>query len=410
MEPYKGLRPYEEEDQDNFFGREKEREILIDKVLSDKLTLLFAVTGAGKSSLLQASVLPTLKRPDRENLDVVYHNTWGVSNPLAALKKTVIEVLQEQGKVGSDYALDENLTLKDFFHICSTFTSEPLVVMLDQFEEFFYYQRYSNLFLSFVRELAESINDRETSVAFLISMREDFALELNAFKEHLPTTLFENYFRLEKLEIQEAEKAIINPVKQVGFRYEEGLLKELLKDLADREKESRFGSRSAPIMLDAPSFVEPPYLQIICKQLWEAEQHNPDRMIREKTYWEKGGAKGLVTSYFENVMSTFSPSEKTLASLSFNHLVTPRGTKMAYPVDDLSQLLRTNEKDLGNVLAKLHTARILRSQAREGMIWYELYHDIFSDIIYRWNEGYKARQRNKHVLILIGASLVALFT
>ena len=58
QELYKGLRPYEEENQDISFGRKKEKEILIDKLLTNKLTLLFAGTGVGKSSLLQAAVIP----------------------------------------------------------------------------------------------------------------------------------------------------------------------------------------------------------------------------------------------------------------------------------------------------------------------------------------------------------------
>lgn len=70
--PYKGLRPYEEQDQHAFFGRDADCNILIDKILANKLTLLFAATGVGKSSLLQAAILPRLKDPTREHLDVVY--------------------------------------------------------------------------------------------------------------------------------------------------------------------------------------------------------------------------------------------------------------------------------------------------------------------------------------------------
>lgn len=55
--PYIGLRPYEEADQDKFFGRDMDRQILIDKILTHKLTLLFATSGVGKSSLLQAAVI-----------------------------------------------------------------------------------------------------------------------------------------------------------------------------------------------------------------------------------------------------------------------------------------------------------------------------------------------------------------
>ncbi len=381
-----------------FFGRDAEQAIMVDKLLSEKLTMLFAETGVGKSSLLQAAVIPELKRPVRENLDVVYHNDW-VVEPLERLQQSIRRTLQEGGKIDFDFELDEHLSLKEFLHVCAGFASDPLVIVLDQFEEFFLYQRYAGDFQPFVEQLAEAIRDEATAVVFLISMREDFALNLNAFKGHLPTTLFENYYRLEKLTARKARDAINNPVEKIGFHYEKGLLDELLKDLADQERESRIGSRAASIMDNAPAFVEAPNVQIVCKQLWEAERRNPKKIIRQQVYTEKGGAKGFVDSYFGSVIKGFSAPEKGLASQAFDHLVTPRGTKMAYPVKDLSDKLRVDEKDLGDVLAKLEKARVLRSQDRQGALWYELYHDIFSSIIYQWNTVYKSRQRTKRTII-----------
>ncbi|MCP4285345.1 MAG: hypothetical protein GY792_12970, partial [Gammaproteobacteria bacterium] len=230
----------------------------------------------------------------------------------------------------------------------------------------------------------------------------------NAFKGYLPTTLFENYYRLEKLTVQKAKDAIHNPVEKAGFRFEKGLLDELLKDLADQEREDRVGSRAASIMDNAPAFVEAPNVQIVCKQLWEAERKNPEKVIRTRVYQDKGRSKGFVDSYFGGVIKEFSALEKRLASKAFDHLVTPRGTKMAYPVKDLSDKLRVDEKELGDVLAKLEKARVLRSQDRQGVLWYELYHDIFSGIIYPWNEAYKTRQRIKRGLQIAGVVVVAL--
>lgn len=100
-EPYKGLRPYEESDQDLFFGRDDERDVLIDKVLTNRLTLLFAATGVGKTSLLQAAVLPSLKDPRHENLDVVVYNDW-VSPPLEGLKQKTLDVLKERGHLAPE--------------------------------------------------------------------------------------------------------------------------------------------------------------------------------------------------------------------------------------------------------------------------------------------------------------------
>ncbi|MCP5104846.1 MAG: hypothetical protein GY950_15780, partial [bacterium] len=253
----KGLRPYEEQNREFFFGREEERDIIIDKLLSNRLTLLFAASGVGKSSLLQAAVIPQLKRPDQDNLDVVYYNDW-LSSPVAELKNETLRMLEKRGKLSAGLTLNKNVPLHDFFHICSAFASDPLVVVLDQFEEFFQYHRYKDDFQQFVREFSRCIKAKDTSVVFVISMREDYAMELNVLKEYLPTNLFANFFRLEKLEKKKAEEAVRLPVERLGFSYEEKLLEELLNDLARREKEAQLGTSFTVLGTGGPAYVEPP--------------------------------------------------------------------------------------------------------------------------------------------------------
>src|SRR5512136_1283126 len=102
MEPYRGLQPYTEENEEIFFGRDAEKAILIDKLLSEKLSLLFAATGVGKSSLLQAAVMPELKRPAHENLDVVYYKDW-VTDPLQGLPQKILDVLKTRSKIAADF-------------------------------------------------------------------------------------------------------------------------------------------------------------------------------------------------------------------------------------------------------------------------------------------------------------------
>ena len=400
-EPYKGLRPYEESDQENFFGRDAERQILVDKILTHKLTFLFAASGVGKSSLLQAAVLPSLKRADRNNLDAVYYKDW-VGDPILTLKHTLVEYLTERYQLAE--VVDVQLPLRELLRDCTVFTSEPLVIILDQFEEFFNYQRYSQNFSLLIAQLAHAIHDNNTATAFVISMREDFALELDAFKESIPTFLIDNFYRLNRLSLDNARQAIAIPVERLGFEYEPGLLDELIQDLSRREQIERLGASTAAI-LELAAAVEPPNLQMICSQLWELDQHNPNRCLTRATYVSQGKASGLLTNYFLNKINECSPQEQRLASLAFNYLVNKHGTKMAYPLPDLALRLRVEESALGATLDKLEQARILRKQSRyqaalsehtqEKMFWYELYHDIFSKSIYDWNERYKNRQRLK---------------
>lgn len=59
--PYKGGTPYQAEDARLYFGRDREAEQVISQILSSRFTLLHATSGAGKTSLLNARVIPLLE-------------------------------------------------------------------------------------------------------------------------------------------------------------------------------------------------------------------------------------------------------------------------------------------------------------------------------------------------------------
>src|SRR5689334_13147596 len=52
--PYPGLRPYARDEKDWFYGRQEDARVIGDKILAARLTLLYAPSGAGKSSVLNA--------------------------------------------------------------------------------------------------------------------------------------------------------------------------------------------------------------------------------------------------------------------------------------------------------------------------------------------------------------------
>lgn len=396
--PYKGLRPYEESDENNFFGRDGETRILIDKVLTRKLTLLFAASGIGKSSLLQAALQPTLKRQaprGHDALDVVYCNDW-VFDPSATLKTKVAQALKDQGKLPGDYAMVLDAPLVDFLRRCTLFSSDPLVLILDQFEEFFNYQRHRPEFRPFIRELSAAIHDN-AATRFVFSMREDFALELNVFKSELPGMLFDNYYRLEALSCAKARQVIIQPLIKVGYDCEQALLDALLDKLGQCNKQLAEEEEGGVLDI-SPSRIEPSQIQIICTQLWEQEQAAGSNCLRLATYQTMGETNGLLKRYFDAKMTPFDARQKGLASRAFDFLVSSQGTKMAYPLFELVNRTGINNPTaLQAVLDKLEQARVLRRQNRllrkdEESWWepyYELYHDLFAAPINRWNRNYK---------------------
>ena len=403
--PYPGLRPYHEDEQGKFFGRDVDAGILLDKVLTNRLTLLFAASGVGKSSLLQAAVIPRLKSPTGENLEVVYHIDW-VSEPVSSVRAAVLQALHASGKLPEGAADEVGETLAELLEFCGLFVRHPLVLILDQFEEFFRYQRATASFQPFIEQLTAVITNPQLPVSLVLSMREDFALELNAFKPRLPTILFENFYRLEKLGRESTRKAIEIPVEQVGYHYEPALLDVLLDDLLSRDLDRNPNSPVAELTAS----VEPPYLQIVCAQLWELNAADPEKTLRLATYDKAGKAKGILKSYLEDVLQQFSLVEKQLTSKAFDHLVSHRGVKMAYTAQALAETLRVGKIELGKVLDKLETVRILRKQHRDDATWYELYHDMFSGSIEDWNNAWKDRMRIRRTIKYagLGIALIAI--
>ncbi|MCI5193399.1 MAG: ATP-binding protein [Candidatus Electrothrix sp. AU1_5] len=207
FEPYIGLRPFRENERDRFFGRDREISVLLDKIRGNRLTLLLAGSGVGKSSLLRAGIMPALAG----DTELVYYRNWSAA-PGPALKQSISEHFRKKYNAAGLAEQFAALPLKDILRACTMFSTGRKILLLDQFEEFFNYQRFRPEFRPFIEELSAAVLDSGIPVSFIFSMREDFALELNAFKPFLPA-VFDNYFRLEKLTRDQARLAIAEPLK-----------------------------------------------------------------------------------------------------------------------------------------------------------------------------------------------------
>ena len=61
INPYGGPRTFSQVEANRFFGREREASELLSLVISQRLVLFYAQSGAGKSSLLNARLIPMLR-------------------------------------------------------------------------------------------------------------------------------------------------------------------------------------------------------------------------------------------------------------------------------------------------------------------------------------------------------------
>ena len=346
-EPYKGLRPYEETDHGNFFGRGDESKILTDQILANRLTLLFAASGVGKTSLLRAEILPKLRDRNGLNLHVIFFNDWKSKSGLL-LKKTIMSSLVMHLEAQGLSVMDEietrlknskRGTLKELVQFTSLFTADPVIVVLDQFENTSDIDGGVSKEQVSLNELADLFGGRVGKYSVLISMREDYAIELSAFRSLIPLSLFENFFRLQNLTTDKAKDAIVEPVRRLGFIYEDDLLKELVVDLTQVEKVQGIQN---PIP-SSQRLVAPSYLQMVCSELWEWHHGrigDTQEIIQVETYKELGGARGLVERYLGRTLGKFTREEEQTASLVFSQLVTSHGAKVAYTIEGLETGIR----------------------------------------------------------------------
>src|SRR4030095_1822523 len=181
--PYVGLQPYDEGDQDYFFGRERDSRVIASNLYAAPLTILYGASGVGKSSVLRAGVIPRLRASPRTA--VVYFDEWADKVPVTALKAKCREAMVVASG-GKDIQFDESLPLDQFLFSATRAFGGELIILLDQFEEYFLYHPETEKDNTFDAEFARAVNREEIDVNFLIAMREDAVSRLDRFRARIP--------------------------------------------------------------------------------------------------------------------------------------------------------------------------------------------------------------------------------
>src|SRR5215471_21720866 len=156
--PYKGLQPYTETDRAYFFGRERDQEIIAANLYSAPLTILYGASGVGKSSVLLAGVVPALRQTPR--LAIMVFRAWQNAAFVSAFKNEVLRAARQS--IGNkDISVDLSLPLDEFLLECTRALHGTILVILDQFEEYFLYHPSSQAADGFDGEFARAVNRKE---------------------------------------------------------------------------------------------------------------------------------------------------------------------------------------------------------------------------------------------------------
>jgi hypothetical protein len=437
--PYKGLVPYTDDDAALFFGRDAERSIIVANLRSSRFTLLYGPSGVGKSSVVGAGVVHYLRQRAKASIQkrgtpefaVIYFNQWRDDPVVGLLRAVRQEVESLLGTTFEDPPTTRFKTLDEQLVMWAERVGGDLLIILDQFEDYFLYHPTEDGPGTFVEEFPRVVTDIEARVNFVVSIREDAVAKLDRFEGRIPT-LFDNYIRVDHLDRAAARDAIVKPIEQYNKAMGDPAFKvsiepPLVDAVLDQVKTGRVSltdTGMGAIKLEhsdnghEPSVerIETPFLQLVMTRLWDEELRSGSHVLRLETLHRLGGAERIVRTHLDKTLGALPAVERQAAAGMFHYLVTPSGAKIAHTARDLAEYTRTNEKQLVPVLEKMSASgiRILRPVApppdqMDAPTRYEIFHDVLAPAMLDWRRRYLQQRRNRFVLFGVGTAALAVF-
>ena len=283
----------------------------------------------------------------------------------------------------------------------------PILILFDQFEEYFLYHPESRPGNTFDSEFARAVNREDVDAGFLIAIREDALSKLDRFRARIPS-LLGNTLRLQHLGAADAEAAIRKPLDVFNARASEGASPVLIEDELVRSVLAQVRTGQVSLGQSAgvgqaqtgeeTTRIEAPFLQLVMTRLWEEERKAHSHMLRASTLQRLGGAQQIVASHLDSVMAKLDAVEQEVCSRFFDRLVTPSGSKIACGAADLTKWAGDLASHVPAVLQTLSDRRLLRGVAGSAeqpqAQRFEIFHDVLAPAVLAWRTRYiEARER-----------------
>jgi len=368
LEPYVGARAFQSEDADVFFGRDDEASAALSLWLSERVTVLHGPSAAGKTSFVQAGMVPAL-RASGADVDLL---------PVARLQPRSADLLNGDFTryLVAHWAADDrsdgpSVSVTEFlrYHHAKAGRATPLLVVIDQLEAVFIPS--SGVIEGPERllgELARAVN-AITDVHLLLVIHNDYLDQLTSY-----SCLFADHvlrqFPLALLDRAATVAAITKPAVMAGRRYEDAAVRLLSEDLR-----SGLDDRTDPVQL-----------QIACRSLW-AMVPSTVNLITADQVRSWGGLEVALGDFYSGVVREVSESagiaEDRLREWLQTAFVTEVGTRDTVHRGRTSTAGMTNE--VGDVLV---TRYLLTQEYRDHAIWYRLSHERLAAVVLQANRSW----------------------
>ncbi len=397
VEPYRGLLPFDERHRHFFFGREAEITFFVERLREEPVLPVVGASGAGKSSFVQAGVIPRL----RENCRLVVLHLRPGSRPFETLAGRILAARgaapsSATGPFGSGAGSDSAVELlgdgdepagdgdqSEEARLARHIRRSPprlnlllnkladsqragVLLFVDQLEELFTLVPNAETRRRFLEAIGAAADDALQLVRVIFTLREEFfsrAAEAPQMREALGRVTV-----LRSPGDEMLQEVLVRPVAALGYAHDDD---EMVQQMVQ-------AVRGEAACL--------PLLQFASQLLWERRDQDR-RVLRRAAYEELGGVDGVLARHADGVLDGLPPPAVGHARSLLLRLVTAEGTRRVLP---RTRLLEGLDSGAEEVLDRLVSARLVtvRAQEQEGSTL-ELVHESLVlgwDRLRRWIE------------------------
>jgi len=242
LQPYRGLYSFREEDRAFYFGRKAIVQSGLQKIDQHRIVSIVGASGAGKSSLVAAGIVPSLRalRPPNSTWEVLalrpgtdpWRNAADGFTRLLNPDMPLVDRLSQVNALAA--ALDEDQT--SLQNIVDDFVTHPraradrLLIVIDQFEELFT-QVPLALRARFINAL---LGIQIASVTLLIALRADYYDTFIACNRQLSDAACANQISVGPLNEAELRMVIEQPARVAGTEFAKGLVNRIIADVTSQ--------------------------------------------------------------------------------------------------------------------------------------------------------------------------------
>ena len=291
--PYKGLKRFNFQDREYFFGRDALIYKLFTAVNKSSFSLVLGASGSGKSSVVRAGLIPEIK----EYIEIYKKFYYFIFTPDRDPFESLYRCLKNEEKDYNFSISETEIALKaksgTLMEVINTLKKEDeyWFLFIDQFEQLFTICTDLEKRKNFIAGIVELAKKRESSVKIVLAMRSDF-LEQFSFYPTLGAIANQNNIHLvTEMYPDELRRAIAQPAAKNGVVFEEGLIEQIIEEV-ERQK----------------GYL--PLLQYTLDLLWEKEcksigadgfPHIEDRTLNKINYAALEGVRGALQKRVDEI-------------------------------------------------------------------------------------------------------------